>query len=60
MAAVVQAILDAILPIWTWVTTNFVPATAADVTLVHVALWSPFIMGLVFGFLSMVMRRGRR
>jgi hypothetical protein len=60
MAAIIQAILDAITPIWSWTTTTFVPATAADVTLIHVALWSSFIMSLVYGFLSLVMRRGKR
>jgi hypothetical protein len=60
MAAIIQALLAGITPIWTWVTTTFVPATAADVTLIHLGLWSSFIMSLVYGFLALVMRRGKR
>lgn len=59
MAAVITAIFAAITPIWTWVTTTFVPATSSDVTLVHVGLWSPLLMGIAFTFLSLVRKGGR-
>jgi hypothetical protein len=60
MAALIQAMLDALTPIWSWTTTTFVPATAADVTLIHLAMWSGFIFTVVGGFLAIVFRRGRR
>lgn len=60
MAALIQALLDGLTPIWTWVTTTFVPTSAANVTLVHLAMWSGFIMSMTTMFLGLVFRRGRR
>jgi hypothetical protein len=60
MAALIQALLDGLTPIWTWVTTTFVPATAADVTLIHLAMWSGFLFAMASAFLGLVFRRGRR
>jgi hypothetical protein len=60
MAAVIAALLDGLTQIWTWVTTTFVPAAAADVTLVHLAMWSGFLLAVAGGFLGLVMRRGKR
>jgi hypothetical protein len=60
MAAIIEAILSALTPIWTWVTTTFVPATAADVTLIHVGMWGSVILGFVSFFLNLVFRRGKR
>lgn len=60
MPAIVTAILDAIAPAWTFVVDTFIPADAASVTLVHVGLWAPMLMGFVFTFLSLVRRGGGR
>ena len=60
MTAIVQAILQGVTAIWTFVTTTFVPTTASDVTLVHLGLWAPMLMGIMFSFLSLVRGGGRR
>lgn len=60
MPAIITAILDGVVPIWTFVTTTFVPATSSDVTLVHFGMWAGVIMGFAFTLLSLVRRGGRR
>jgi len=60
MQAIVQALLAPILAIWQFVVTTFVPATAADVNLVHFGLWGGLIISIMMSLLSMVRRAGRR
>lgn len=60
MGAVVQALLAPITAIWQFIVTTFVPATAADVTLVHFGLWGGLIISIMMSLLSMVRRAGRR
>lgn len=60
MVAIVEAILQGVTAIWTFVTTTFVPSSASAVTLVHLGLWSPMLMGIMFSFLALVRRGGSR
>ena len=60
MTQIVQEILTGVTAIWTFVTATFVPASSSDVTLVHLGLWSPMLMGIMFSFLSLVRRGGSR
>jgi hypothetical protein len=58
MTDIVEAILQGVTAIWTFVVSTFVPASASDVTLVHLGLWAPMLMGIMFSFLSLVRRGG--
>jgi hypothetical protein len=60
MTEIIEAILAGVAAIWGFVTNTFVPETAADVTLVHLGLWAPMLMGIMYGFLSLIRRGGRR
>ncbi|MBX0331163.1 hypothetical protein K2Z83_26290 [Oscillochloris sp. ZM17-4] len=64
MTALVQAFVDIVGILFTFVETYMVPATAADITIIHVAIWTPVIIGLItltVGFVKgLWSRRGRR
>jgi hypothetical protein len=47
MVALVQVFVDVVGVLWTFVNTYMVPATVADVTIIHVAIWTPVIIGLL-------------
>ena len=47
MAALVQVFIDVLEILVTFVLDYLVPAAAADVTILHVAIWTPVIIGLV-------------
>lgn len=58
IATLITALLAAITPVWDWVLTTFVPTSASSISIVHFALWSPIIMGLVGWGLGIVRGRG--
>jgi hypothetical protein len=58
MLEIVNIMLQVVTAVWTWSTTNLVPATAADVTLVHVGLWLPVILAALSFVVGLVTRRG--
>lgn len=64
MVALVQAFLDIVGAFITFVNDYLVPVDAASITILHVAIWTPVIIGLaglVVGFLKgMWSRRGKR
>lgn len=60
MLDVINVMLTVVTAVWTWATTNLVPATAADVTLVHVSLWLPLVFGALSFVIGLVTRRGSR
>jgi hypothetical protein len=60
MVAIVEEILKGVLAIWDFVVATFVPATSSDVTLVHLGLWGPLLMGIMFSFLALVRKSGSR
>ena len=60
MSAIVTELLAGLAPVWTWITTNFVPASASAVTIIHFAMWSSLLLSLIGGMMAFVMRRGRR
>lgn len=64
MAAIVAALVTLIGTFVTFVQDYLIPATAADINLIHVAIWTPVVLGLLSltgGFLKgMWARRGRK
>lgn len=63
MTALVQLFVDIVGILFTFVNTYMVPATVADVTIIHVAIWTPVIIGLItltVGFVKRLWARGRR
>jgi len=55
MVAMVQIFIDVITILWTFVQTYLIPATVADINIIHVAIWTPVVIGL----LSMVISFGK-
>lgn len=49
MVDLVQIFMDVIGVFWTFVETYMIPATVADVNIIHVAIWTPIMLGLVTG-----------
>ncbi len=63
MVALVQAFVDIIGVLITFVTTYLVPADASSITILHVAIWTPVVLGLLtltIGMLRGMWRRGGR
>lgn len=63
MVALVQVFLDVIAALLTFVQGNLIPAAVADVNIIHVAIWTPVVLGLAAGvvaFLKRMWSRGRR
>lgn len=53
MAAMIQIFIDVITILWTFVQNYLIPTTVADINLIHVAIWTPVVIGLltmVIGF----------
>jgi hypothetical protein len=42
--------------LWDFMVTNFIPATAADVTLIHFFIWGGVVIGLLGAVWSMIRR----
>jgi hypothetical protein len=47
MVALVQVFVDVVGVLWTFVNTYMVPATPAGITIIHVAIWTPVVIGLL-------------
>ncbi len=47
MTALVQAFLDIVGLFVTFIQTYLIPADAASITILHVAIWTPVVLGLV-------------
>lgn len=47
MGAMVQIFIDVITVLWTFVSSYLIPATVADINLIHVAIWTPVVIGLL-------------
>lgn len=60
MAAIVTAILAAFGAVLTFAFANFVPADAADVTLVHFGIWAPLLVGMVYGVIRFARSGGAK
>jgi hypothetical protein len=60
MTALVQVFLDVIGALLTFITTYLIPAEAADVTILHVAIWTPVVVGLAGLTVSFVKRMWSR
>jgi hypothetical protein len=48
--------LDLVTLLWNFMTTNFIPATAADVTLIHFFIWGGVVIGLLGAVWTMIRR----
>lgn len=59
-----EAFVALIVVLYNFVVENLIPATAADMNLIHVAIWLPVIVGLVSTVVAMIKgfwgRRGGR
>ncbi|PDW01404.1 hypothetical protein [Candidatus Chloroploca asiatica] len=60
MTALVQVFLDVIGALLTFITTYLIPANAAGVTILHVAIWTPVVIGLAGLTVSFVKRMWAR
>ncbi|PDW01403.1 hypothetical protein [Candidatus Chloroploca asiatica] len=61
MTALVQVFLDVVGALLTFIQTYLIPADAASVTILHVAIWTPVVIGLAGLTVSFVKRMwGRR
>lgn len=47
MSALVQAFLDIVGLFVTFIQTYLIPVDAASITILHVAIWTPVVLGLV-------------
>lgn len=54
MPEMLQAFVDMIIIFYNFVVENLIPATAADINLIHVAIWLPIIVGLVSTVVAMI------
>jgi hypothetical protein len=62
MSAIVTELVAVMTALFTFVTTNLVPADAASLNIVHVGFWTPVIIGLTLQLVGMVrgFRGGRK
>jgi len=60
MVALVQVFLDVIGVLFTFVQTYLIPANVAGVTILHVAIWTPVVIGLAGLTVSFVKRMWSR
>lgn len=60
MTALVQVFLDVIGALLTFVQTYLIPTTVAGVTILHVAIWTPVVIGLAGLTVSFVKRMWSR
>lgn len=60
MTALVQVFLDVIGALLTFVQTYLIPADVAGVTILHVAIWTPVVIGLAGLTVSFVKRMWSR
>lgn len=63
MGAVVAEFVTVMTTLFTFIKTNFVPATVADITILHVAIWTPTticLTALVGGFVRSWFARGKK
>jgi hypothetical protein len=42
--------------LWTFMTDNFIPATAAEITVIHFFIWGGVVIGLLGATWSMIRR----
>lgn len=54
MSDLIQVFIDVVTALYTFVSTNLIPATAADVNIIHVAIWTPVVIGLIKLVVSMI------
>jgi hypothetical protein len=60
MDAIITAIIDALVAVFNGMVNLAIPADAASVTLIHLAIWGPIFLGLFGAVLSTLgVRRGR-
>jgi uncharacterized membrane protein YvlD (DUF360 family) len=45
---------------WTFISDNFVPANAASMSIIHMAVWAPVVYAAVAFIFGLVTRRGAR
>ena len=63
MSALINEFIAVITILYTFVADNLVPADAASVNIIHVAIWTPVMVGLVSSVVTMIKgfwRRGGR
>lgn len=63
MVTLVQTFVDVIGVLITFVTTYLVPADVASITILHIAIWTPVVLGLLtltIGMLRGMWSRGGR
>jgi hypothetical protein len=56
MAALVGEFVAVITTLYTFVSTNLIPADVASVNIIHVAIWTPVTIGLINGVVAMIKR----
>lgn len=47
MVALVQNFVDVITILWTFVQAYLIPTDVASITILHVAIWTPVVLGLI-------------
>lgn len=60
MTALVQVFIDIVGALLTFITTYLIPDAVADVTILHVAIWTPVVLGLAGMTVSFVKRMWSR
>lgn len=64
MSALVSEFITIIGLFWTFMQTYLVPATVADINIIHVAIWVPVMLGLLTGTIGTIKgmwsRRGKK
>jgi hypothetical protein len=60
MSAIITELLTGFGAILTFAFTAFVPATVADITLVHFGIWASLLVGMVYGVIRFARSGGKR